>query len=137
MKQFDITTDAEKLVADVFTGLHSGGGRSSIPGGQTAANLALSNLQLRGYAKDRSEVLPIDSRGATVMSPYVRHNIISLSTLWDVAGKAPQYDRDKYRDELLWQEYARHWYARLGARTSSGTRHRLPPPVADHLEWDR
>ena len=87
MKQFDITTDAEQLVADVFTGLHSGGGRSSIPGGQTAANLALSNLQLRGYAKDRSEVLPIDSRGATVMSPYVRHNIISLSTLWDVAEK--------------------------------------------------
>ena len=114
MKQFDITTDAEQLVAEVFTGLHSGGGRSSIPGGQTAANLALSNLQLRGYAKDRSEVLPIASRGATVMSPYVRHNIISLSTLWDVAGKAPQYDRDKYRDELLWQEYARHLYARIG-----------------------
>ena len=122
MKQFDITIDAEQLVADVFSGLHSGGGRSSIPGGQTAANLALSNLQLRGYAKDRSEVLPLDSRGATVMSPYVRHNIISLSTLWDVAGKAPQYDRDKYRDELLWQEYARHLYARIGKKLFSNLR---------------
>jgi len=84
--------------------------------------LALSNLQLRGYAKDRSEVLPLDSRGATVMSPYVRHNIISLSTLWDVAGKAPQYDRDKYRDELLWQEYARHLYARIGKKLFSNLR---------------
>jgi deoxyribodipyrimidine photo-lyase len=122
LKQFDITTDAEQLVAQVFSGLHSGGGRSSIPGGQTAANLALSDLQLRGYAKNRSEVLPVDSRGATVMSPYVRHNIISLSTLWDVAGKAPQYDRDKYRDELLWQEYARHLYARIGTKLFSNLR---------------
>ena len=56
------------------------------------------------------------------MSPYVRHNIISLSTLWDVAGKAPQYDRDKYRDELLWQEYARHLYARIGKKLFSNLR---------------
>jgi deoxyribodipyrimidine photo-lyase len=116
LKQFDINTDAESLLADVFEGLHSGGGRSSIPGGQTAANLALAELQLRGYAKNRSEVLPLQNRGATVMSPYVRHNIIPLATLWELAGKAPQYDKEKYRDELLWQEYARHLYARIGTR---------------------
>lgn len=116
MKQFEITTDAETLLAQVFTGLHSGGGRSSIQGGQTAANQALAELDLRGYAKNRSEVLPVHSRGASVMSPYVRHNIISLAELWSVAGKAPQPDKEKYRDELLWQEYARHLYARIGTR---------------------
>ena len=114
MKQFDIHADAEKLLAENFTGLHSGGGRSSIRGGQSAADKALAELDLRGYAKNRSEVLPLQNRGASVMSPYVRHNIIPLSVLWDKAAKAPQYDKEKYRDELLWQEYARHLYARVG-----------------------
>lgn len=116
MKQFEITKDAETLLAEVFAGLHSGGGRSSIQGGQTAANQALAELDLRGYAKNRSEVLPVQSRGASVMSPYVRHNIISLAELWSAAGNAPQPDKEKYRDELLWQEYARHLYARIGTR---------------------
>ncbi|SCX05507.1 FAD-binding domain-containing protein [Candidatus Aquiluna sp. UB-MaderosW2red] len=116
MKQFDINTDAESLLGDAFEGLHSGGGRSSIPGGQTAANLALESLSLKGYAKNRSEVLPIQNRGATVLSPYIRHNIIQLPKLWELAAKAPQYDKEKFRDELLWQEYARHLYARIGTR---------------------
>ena len=32
-----------------------------------------------------------------------------------VAGGPPR-DVEKFRDELLWQEFARHWYARLGVR---------------------
>ena len=116
LKQFNILEDPEKLLAEVFSGLHSGGGRSSIRGGQTAANEALANLSIKGYAKNRSEVLPVSDRGATVMSPYVRHNIISLQALWGWAASAAQWDREKYRDELLWQEYARHLYARIGTR---------------------
>jgi deoxyribodipyrimidine photo-lyase len=27
---------------------------------------------------------------------------------------APYRDREKYQDELMWQEYARHLYARIG-----------------------
>jgi deoxyribodipyrimidine photo-lyase len=122
LKQFNILEDPEKLLAEVFGGLHSGGGRSSIRGGQTAANEALANLSIKGYAKNRSEVLPVSDRGATVMSPYVRHNIISLQALWDRAESAAQWDRDKYRDELLWQEYARHLYARIGTRLFSNLR---------------
>lgn len=123
MKQLDIGKDTELLLAEFFDGLHSGGGRSSIEGGQTAANAALENLDLRGYAKNRSEVLPVKNRGATVLSPYVRHNILSLSTLWSAAGKAPQPDKEKFRDELLWQEYARHLYARIGTRLFSNLRY--------------
>jgi len=58
----EIKADLEHLVAKHFDGLHSGGGRSSIKGGQTAANEALAKLDLRGYAKDRNEVLPIQSQ---------------------------------------------------------------------------
>ena len=116
LKQMDINSDLDGLLESHFEGLHSGGGRSSIRGGQTAANKALAELDLRGYAKDRNEVLPRERRAATVMSPHVRHNIIPLRQLWDKAADAPTTDKEKYRDELLWQEYARHLYARIGTR---------------------
>jgi deoxyribodipyrimidine photo-lyase len=116
LKHFDINTDAESLLGDVFEGLHSGGGRSSIPGGQTVANQALANLDIRGYAKKRSAVLPIRNRGASVLSPYIRHNILSLQTVWGAVSAAPEFDKEKLRDELLWQEYARHLHARIETR---------------------
>ena len=104
------------LLNQHFVGLHSGGGKSPIKGGQSAANLALANLDISGYAKKRSEVLPIEKRGATVLSPYIRHNILTLKEVWDAVASAPFNDREKFRDELLWQEYARHLYARIGVR---------------------
>ena len=116
MKRIDISKNLEALLDDHFSGLHSGGGRSSIVGGQSAANQALSSLNIAGYAKNRSEVLPLQSRGASVLSPYIRHNILTLQQVWDSVAKAPFADREKFRDELLWQEYARHLYARLGTR---------------------
>jgi len=116
VKQFEIAADLQQTLVDHFSGLHSGGGRSSIAGGQSAADSALSQLDISGYAKNRSEVLPVRARGASVLSPYIRHNIITLQQAWDRVAKAPVADRDKFRDELLWQEYARHLYARLGRR---------------------
>ena len=110
----DISQSPESLLARHFDGLHSGGGRSSIAGGQTAANQALAQLDIRGYAANRSEVLPKSARGATVLSPYIRHNLISLKQAWMAVENAPYNDREKFRDELLWQEYARHLYARVG-----------------------
>ena len=92
-------------------------------GGQRSADAALATLDLTGYADARSEVLPEHARGATGLSPYVRHGLIDLPTLWRVAADAPARDRDRFRDELLWQEYARHLYARLGRRTGSALRH--------------
>ena len=91
-------------------------------GGQRAADSALARLDLAGYADSRNEVLPQAARGATGLSPYVRHGLLTLPALWRIAADAPQRDRDRFRDELLWQEYARHVYARLGARTRTGLR---------------
>ena len=117
------------LHSDLHSGLHSdapGGASlasSRFRGGQQAADAALATLDLAGYAADRNEVLPIGRRGATGLSPYVRHGLLDLPTLWREASDAPRADRDRFRDELLWQEYARHMYARLGGRTRDGLRY--------------
>jgi len=116
VKQIDISMPATAIVEEEFVGLHSGGGRSSIIGGQSAADDALAQLNITGYAKDRSQVLPHEDRGASVLSPYIRHNLLPLQRVWDHVAKAPFADREKFRDELLWQEYARHLYARIGTR---------------------
>jgi deoxyribodipyrimidine photo-lyase len=116
MQQISLASESEEIVDRYFPELHSGGGRSSIKGGQSAANMALQSLDISGYANNRSEVLPINSRGATVLSPYIRHNLLQLKQVWDHVAKAPYADREKFRDELLWQEYARHLYARMGTK---------------------
>lgn len=122
MKILDISSDLERLVNQEFESLHSGGGRSSIQGGQSAADQALGELDISGYAKNRSQVLPYEDRGASVLSPYIRHNLLPLQRVWDHVSKAPFADREKYRDELLWQEYARQLYARIGIRLFSNLR---------------
>ena len=111
----NISGDLEAIVEKQFVGLHSGGGRSTIRGGQTAADRALEQLDIRGYASNRSEVLPKSARGASVLSPYIRHNLLTLKQVWKALDKAPYQDREKFQDELLWQEYARHLYARIGS----------------------
>jgi len=73
LKRLNLDQDAQDILTTGFSGLHSGGPRSSIIGGQTAANQALAGLNITGYAKNRSEVLPVSARGATVLSPYIRH----------------------------------------------------------------
>jgi len=114
--QINLDADSSAILKDFFEGLHSGGPKSSIRGGQTAADQALANLDIRRYASDRSEVLPKNRRGATVLSPYIRHNLLTLKQVWDSVEGAPAKDLEKFRDELLWQEYARHLYARIGER---------------------
>ncbi len=94
-------------------------------GGQMAADAALATLDVTGYAATRNEVWPEDRRGASAVSPYVRHGLLQLPLLWEAVADAPARDRAKYRDELLWQEYARHLYARVGTALGEGLRHRL------------
>lgn len=113
-QKLDLTGTTESIVEQYFDGLHSGGGKSHIKGGQTAANEALQALDITRYASDRSEVLPRNRRGATVLSPYIRHNLLTLKQVWSAVKDAPYRDREKYQDELMWQEYARHLYARIG-----------------------
>ena len=97
-------------------------------GGQAAADAALAGLDVAGYARTRSTVLPVERQGATRVSPYVRHGLIQLPELWDAVAGAPSRDRGKYRDELLWQEYARHLYARVGSRLGWSLRREQPRP---------
>ena len=123
MKQIEITEDLEHLLEAHFAGLHSGGGRSSIKGGQSGANQALEDLNITGYAKKRSQVQPINSRGATMLSPYIRHNLLTLKELWRAVKAAPYADKEKFQDELLWQEYTRHLYARIGTRLFQNLRY--------------
>ena len=114
-----INLDSEPLdiIEKDFAGLYSGElGLSSIDGGQTAANRALVELDINGYAQMRSEVLPRTRRGASVLSPYIRHNLLTLEQAYRAVKDAPYRDREKFRDELFWQEYARHLYARIGTR---------------------
>lgn len=117
LREIDIHREVLALIEDDFGGLFSGDLRlSSIRGGQSAANEALARLDITRYAENRSEVLPREKRGATVLSPYIRHNLLTLSQVYSAVKDAPFKDREKFRDELFWQEYARHIYARIGTR---------------------
>ncbi len=109
-------------------------------GTQAAADAALAALDISGYARRRNEVLPDSARGATALSPYIRHGLLSLPVVSAAAANAPSKDRQKFRDELLWQEYARHVYARLGERTQRSLRFEPAvdePDLSPDDAWDR
>lgn len=107
-------------------------------GGQVAADAAVSAYDVTGYARSRSQVWPPSRRGASGLSPWIRHGLLSLPRMWDEVVAGPASDVRKFRDELLWQEYARHTYARLGNGLAAPLRalpHRIAESSAD--PWDR
>jgi len=113
---------------------------SRFVGTQAAADAALAALDISGYARRRSEVLPESARGASGLSPYIRHGLLTLPAVWQAVSATPSKDRQKFRDELMWQEYARHVYARLGTRTARPLRFDPPGHTggASGVEpWDR
>ena len=136
------TDDTDGVVAWVGThlghlclegpdGVRAGGHR----GGQAAADAALARFDVTSYARSRSTVLPEHRRGASRLSPYIRHGLLSLPDMWDAVADGPPSDRRRYRDELLWQEFARHLYARIGPGLSEPLRYDPPhPPVG--REWN-
>ena len=99
---------------------------ATVRGGQQAADAHLAAFDPVGYAAGRNEVWPVGRRGASGLSPWVRHGLLTLGRLWDHVAGAPAVDRDRFRDELLWQEYARHLYARLGSATGVSLRYDVP-----------
>jgi deoxyribodipyrimidine photo-lyase len=121
----DLTCDTEVRRSGRFVGT------------QTAADDAVAGLDLSGYARRRNEVLPDHARGATALSPYIRHGFVSLPEASAAPATAPSKDRQKFRDELMWQEYARHVYARLGTRTRDGIRFEPALDTAADEPWDR
>ncbi len=133
------TPPAERAGAQAWVSAHLGdltregpggvAGSGRVRGGQTAADAALAGLDVAGYAHRRNEVWPEGRRGATGLSPYIRYGLLGLRAVWDAVAGGPAADVAKLRDELLWQEYARHLYARLGHRT--GRALRFAPAQAD------
>lgn len=119
-----------------FGGLYAGGlaASPSFVGGQSAADEALATFHVAGYASRRNEVWPAARRGASRLSPYIRHGLLSLPRVWEAVNDGPKRDVAKFRDELLWQEYARHLYARLGFATRSGLRF-TTDPVCPTVPW--
>ena len=100
-----------------LAGLFAGPGNPSgrFRGGQAAADAALAAFDVRGYASHRNEVWPPSARGASGLSPWIRHGLITLPRAWSHVAGGPARDVEKFRDELMWQEYARHLYARMGS----------------------
>ncbi len=124
--------------AEVFVAEHLGGlfletevvSSDRFRGGQAAAEGALERFDVAGYASARNEAYPQHRRGASGLSPYIRHGLLALPLVWDAVEGGPANDVRKFRDELLWQEFARHWYARLGARTAAPLRRSYRPEVS-------
>ena len=111
-------------------------GSPSFRGGQRSADAALAGFDVAGYADRRNEVAPVERRGASRLSPFIRHGLLTLREVWDAVAGGPDRDVRKFRDELLWQEYARHWYARLGPATMQPLRRR-PVTTEPGDGWDR
>lgn len=111
-------------VEEHLTGLFSGPPEASpdFTGGQTSANAALSRFDVAGYAARRNEVWPPERRGASRLSPFIRHGLLQLPAVWDAVAGGPSRDVNKFRMELQWQEYARHLYARVGSASQWGLR---------------
>ena len=128
-EQHDVVSWVAEHLGDLALEGPDGIAAGGLRGGQSAADAALATLDVTGYAARRSTVLPESRRGASRMSPYVRHGLLRLREVWDAAGAAPARDRRKYRDELLWQEYARHLYARVGADLGRPLRYDQPRPA--------
>jgi deoxyribodipyrimidine photo-lyase len=106
-------------------------------GTQSAADAALAGLDIASYARRRNEVLPESRRGATALSPYIRHGLLSLPQVSAAVADAPSKDRQKFRDELMWQEYARHVYARVGSRNARALRFEHTGDHDGSDPWDR
>ena len=104
-------------------------------GGQSNADAALADFDVSGYAASRNEVYPQPLRGASALSPFIRHGLLPLRRVWEHVSDGPTLDVEKFRDELMWQEFARHWYARLGVRTRAGIEQELKGGAAG--DWDR
>ena len=104
-----------------------------IRGGQQAADAALQAYDVRGYARLRNNVWPSSSRGSSRLSPYIRHGLLTLREVWDHVAGGPPADVTKFRDELRWQEYARHLYARIGTASRESLRHRVQERTAPAL----
>ena len=120
MIRLDLNQSNENLINSYFQELCCDNFQQSrFKGGQSVADLALSSLDITGYAKKRNNVYPIEKRGSSNLSPYIRHGLLSLRDVWDRVEEFKYEDKSKFRDELLWQEFSRHLYAIIGEKSKN------------------
>lgn len=100
-------------------------GSPSLFGGAKAAQAALASFDVAGFAERFEEVTPHRKRGASGLSPYLRHGLLTTGEVWDRVDGGPAEDVEKFREQLLWHEYARHWYSRVGGLSRQGTHREL------------
>lgn len=126
-------------VAEHLAGLFAGpvAASPSFVGGQRSADQSLAEFSVDGYAARRNDVWPVERRGASRLSPYIRHGLLPLSRVWEAVAGGPARDARKFRDELLWQEYARHVYARLGSASRRGLRHDFAARREANQPWPK
>lgn len=105
-------------------------------GGSSQGRRLLDQFDVSGYASRMFEVSPQRRRAASGLSPYLRHGLLSLGEVWRHVEDGPDQDVDAFRQHLLWSEYARHWYARMGLVSNTGLRRDLQPP-AEPTGWNR
>ncbi|MFM2183216.1 MAG: Deoxyribodipyrimidine photo-lyase [Actinomycetota bacterium] len=69
-------------------------------GGQRASGVALAALDVTRYAQQRIQVHPRASRGSSMLSPYIRHRLLTVAEVAEAVAGAPSADRRKFVDEL-------------------------------------
>ena len=132
MSLIDLQLDNEEIVKKYFSELCCDDFTYPfVTGGQSNADNALNQLNINRYATKRNNVYPLDSRGSSYLSPYIRHGLLSLSEVWKAVEKFEYKDRTKFQDELLWQEFARHLYAIVGKKSKQFLNYKIEMPDSD------
>ena len=129
MSLIDLQLDNEEIIRKYFSGLCCDDFTYPfLSGGQSNADNALNQLNINRYATKRNNVYPVDSRGSSYLSPYIRHGLLSLSEVWKAVEKFEYKDRTKFQDELLWQEFSRHLYAIIGKKSKEFLNYKIEKP---------
>lgn len=105
-------------------------------GGVQPGREVLASFDVAGYAARSNEVSPQRRRAASGLSPYLRHGLLGLEEVWHHVASGPPVDVEAFREQLLWNEYARHWYSRVGTSSAIALQRELPPP-AEPTGWIR
>lgn len=145
------TPEPERWAAEAFVADHLGRlvdrrgidlpeSSSIYRGGQSAAEAALAKFDVADYATRLNTVYPEPRRTVSGLSPWIRHGLLDLPRLWDEVADGPPDDVRTFRGALLWQEYARHRYARPRPSASPAARPSATPASqrsSTGRGWDR
>jgi deoxyribodipyrimidine photo-lyase len=138
LRRADLATRLADLFPDAVVPPAGAAAAADWPrGGREAATARLSTIDPVAYARSRNHV----SGAVTMLSPWIRHGVLSLAEVRDaaLARVARPEDAEKLVSELAWRDYWRQVHAALG----DGIDHDIELPAAvprrpplDHLPED-